>query len=76
MSAEQDHSKVFFFLPSTVDRSEEIISDRFHLRDFFVNINELGEDFNPAISFDRAAVVKYMKKAAEQSSWNSKRNVV
>ena len=45
-----------------------------YLRPFYVKITKLGEDFNPALSFDRAAVVKCMKKAAEQSSQNLKRN--
>ena len=37
-------------------------------------MKDLVEDFNPAVSFDRAAVVSYMEKVAEQSSQNLKRN--
>ena len=46
-----------------------------HLKPFTVNIRELGEDFNPAQSFDRAQVVNFMKKNAERSSENLKRNI-
>ena len=73
---EQDHSEVFFYLPFTVDRCEEInkYMTSVHLKPFTVNIRELGEDFNPAQSFDRAQVVNFMKKVAERSSQNLKRN--
>ena len=63
--SEESFSKIFFYLPSTVDRSE---------KPFHVNPSDLGENFNPAIEFDRAAVVSYMKRVAEQSSQNLKRN--
>ena len=74
--SEQDFSKVFFYLPSTMDRCEEVkkYMTSVYLRPFIANIKDLGEDFNPAVSFDKAAVVSYMKKAAEQSSRNLKRN--
>ena len=39
-----------------------------------MDISDLNEDFNPAISFDRNMVVNVMKKIAEQSSQNLKRN--
>ena len=73
---EQDFSKIFFYLPSTVDRCEEINKylTSVYLKPYHVDINDLGEGFNPAISFDRAAVVKCMKKVTEQSSQNLKRN--
>ena len=73
---EQDHSEVFLYLPSTVDRSEDInkYMTSVHLKPFNVSIKELGEDFDPAQSFDRASVVKFMKKVAERSSQNLKRN--
>ena len=45
-----------------------------HLKPFHVDISSLGENFNPALNFDRSAVVSYMKKVAEQSSQNLKRN--
>ena len=45
-----------------------------HLGPFNVRITGLGEDFNPAQSFDRASVVNFMKKVAERSSQNLKRN--
>ena len=74
--SEQDFSKVFFYLPSTVDWCEEVnkYMTSVYLRPFIVNIKDLGEDFNPAVSFDKAAVFSYMKKAAEQSSQHLKRN--
>ena len=73
---EQDFSKIFFYLPSTVDRSEEINKylTSVYLKPYHVDINDFGENFNPAISFDRAAVVKCMKNVSEQSSQNLKRN--
>ena len=73
---EQDHSEVFFYLPSTVDRSEEInkCMTSIHLKPFNVNISNLGENFNPVQSFDRASVVNFMKKVAKRSSQNLKRN--
>ena len=73
---EQDHSGVFFYLPSTVDRSEEInkYMTSVHLKPFNVSIRELGGDFNLAQSLDRASVVKFMKKVAKRSSQNLKRN--
>ena len=73
---EGDFSKLFFYLPSTIDRCEEINKylTSVYLKPFHVSISELGEDFNPALSFDRDAVVSYMKKVAEQNSQNLKRN--
>ena len=74
--SEEDFSRLFSYLPSTIDRCEEISKYLIsvYLKPFHVNISELGEDFNPALSFDRAAVVSYMKKVAEQSSQNLTRN--
>ena len=68
MFIEQDRSEVFFYLPSTIDRCEEInkYMTSVHLRPFNVRITDLGEDFNPAQSFDRASVVNFTKKV-EQS---------
>ena len=76
MFSVKDFSKLFFYLSSTVDRCEEINKyvTSVYLKPFHVNISELGEDFNPALSFDRAVVVSYMKKVAKQSSQNLKRN--
>ena len=73
---EQDFSKIFFYLPSTVDRCEEINKylTSVYLKPYHVDISDLGESFNLAISFDRAIVVECMKKIAEQSSQNLKRN--
>ena len=46
-----------------------------HLKPFHVERSSLGENFNPVdLNFDRAAVVTYMEKLAEQSSQNLKRN--
>ena len=73
---EQDFSKIFFYLPSIVDRCEEINKylSSVYLTPYHVDIINLGKNFNPAISFDREPVVKCMKKIAEQSSQNLKRN--
>ena len=67
---EQDFSKIFFYLPSTVDRCDDINKylTSLYPKPCHVDINDLGEGFDPAISFDRAAVVKCMKNIAEQSS--------
>ena len=74
--SEENFSQIFFYLPSTVDRSEKINKylTSVHLKPFHVDISSLGENFNPALNFDRSAVVSYMKKVAEQSSQNLKRN--
>ena len=74
--SEEDFSQIFFYLPSTVDISEKINKylTSVHLKGFDVDISSLGENFNPALNFDRSAVVSYMKKVAEQSSQNLKRN--
>ena len=60
-----------------MDRSEKINKylTSVHLKPFHVERSSLGENFNPAdLNFDRAAVVTYMKKLAQQSSQNFKRN--
>ena len=76
--SEEGFSRLFFYLPSTIDRSEEINKylTSVYLKPYHVSISDLGEDFNPALAlaFDRAAVVRHMKKVAEQSSQNFKRN--
>ena len=61
---EQDFSKIFFYLPSTIDRCEEINKylTSVYLKPYHVDINDLGKGFNPAISFDRNPVVKCMKR--------------
>ena len=46
-----------------------------HLKPFHFNPAVFGGTFNPAeLDFDRSAVVSYMKKVAQQSSQNLKRN--
>ena len=67
---QQDFSKIFFYLPSTIDRCDEINKylTSLYLKPYHVDINDLGKGFDPAISFGRAAVVKCMKKIVEQSS--------
>lgn len=68
---EQKFSKLFFYLPSTVDRNEKINKHltSVHLKPFHVDPAVFGEKFNPADpNFDRAAVVSYMTKVAQQSS--------
>ena len=74
---QQNFSKLFFYLPATVDRNEKINKylSSVHLKPFHVNTAVFGEKFNPADpNFDRAAVVSYMRKVAQQSSQNLKRN--
>ena len=72
----QDFSKIFFYLPSLVDSCEEINKylTSVYLKPYHLDLNDLGKGFNLAISFDREPVVKCMKKIAEQSSQNLKRN--
>ena len=74
---EQKFSKLFFYLPATVDRNEKINKylTSVHFKPFHVNFAAVfGEKFNPADpDFDRAAVVSYMNKVAQRSSQNLKR---
>ena len=75
---EEDRSKVFFYLPSSVDQSEEInkYMTSVYLRLPIVKIADLGgKNVNPSSSFDRDAVVKFMKRVADESSQNLRRNV-
>ena len=75
---EQKFSKLFFYLPATVDRNEKTNKylTSVHLKPFHVDPAVFGEKFNPADpNFDRAVVVSYMRKVAQQSSQNLKRNV-
>ena len=74
---EQKFSKLFFYLPATVDSNEKINKylTSVHLKPFHVGPAVFGEKSNPAdLDFDRSAVVSYMKKVAQQSSQNLKRN--
>ena len=60
-----------------MNRSEKINKylTSVHLKPFHVERSSLGENFNPAdLNFHSAAVVSYMKRVAEQSSQNLKRN--
>ena len=69
--------KTFFYLRATVDRNEKINKylTSIHLKPFHVDPAIFGEKFNPAdADFDKASVVSYMKKVAQQSSQNLKRN--
>ena len=70
-------SRIFFYLPSTVDRNEKIMKHltSVYLKPYNVNYETIGENFDPSSNdFDRDSVVSYMKKVAEQSSQNLKRN--
>ena len=70
-------SRIFFYLPSTVDRNEKIMKHltSVYLKPFNVNHEAIGENFDPASNdFVRESVISYMKKVAEQSSQNLKRN--
>ena len=74
---EQKFSKLFFYLPATVDSNEKINKylTSVHLKPFHVGPAVFGEKSNPAdLDFDRSTVVSYMKKVAQQSSQNLKRN--
>ena len=61
---EKDFSDVFFYLPSTVVRSEDInkYMAMVHLRPIVVNVKDFRANFNPAEHFDREIVVSVMKK--------------
>ena len=75
---EQKFSKLFFYLPATVDRNEKTNKylTSVHLKPFHVDPAVFGEKFNPGDpNFDRAVVVSCMRKVAQQSSQNLKRNV-
>ena len=67
--SEEDFSRLYFYLSSTIDRSEEINKylTSVYLKPYHVHISDLGKDFNPALSFDRAAVVSHMKKVANKA---------
>ena len=74
---EQKFSKLFFYLAATFDRKEKINKylTSVHLKPFHVDSAVFGKKFSPADpNFDRAAVVSYMRKVAQQSSQNLKRN--
>ena len=79
-----DSSNISFFLPSTVDRIDKIkkylISVNLNAND--INIAEFGQNFDPS-KLDvktterkgvRKLVLKVLKKIAEHSSLNLKRN--
>ena len=76
---------IFFFLPSTVDRIEKISKylGSVNLNVTDINIDEFGQNFDPP-KLDvknteregvRQSVLKVLKKIAEYSSQNLKRNV-
>ena len=66
----------FFYLPSTIDRCEEVNNcmTMVYLRPVFLDIADFGPLFNPAEKFDRECMVSILKKMAEQSSQNLLRN--
>ena len=70
-------SRIFFYLPCTVDRNEKIMKHltSVYLKPFNVNHESIGENFDPSLNdFARQSVISYMRKVAEQSSQNLKRN--
>ena len=75
---EQKFSKLFFYLPATIEKNEKINKylTSVHFKPFHVDFAAVfGEKFNPTDpDFDRAAVVSYMNNVAQQSSQNLKRN--
>ena len=79
--AETDSSNTFFFLPSTVDRVEDILGS-VNLNAVDIDISEFGEKFNPS-KLDcnsagrediRKSVLKVLRNVADLSSQNLKRN--
>ena len=67
-----DFSDMFFFLPSTIDRCEEVNKylTMFYSRPVLLTIGDFGPQFNPAENFDRECMVSVLKKVVEQSSQN------
>ena len=76
-SSDELSSRIFFYLPSTVDRNEKImkhLTSVYH-KPYNINYETIDENFDPSSNdFDRDSVVSYMEKVAEQSSQNLKRN--
>lgn len=82
---ETDISNIFFFLPSIVDRIEEIINKYLgsvNLNAIDINIDKFGQNFDPS-KLDvkttesenvRKSVLRVLKKIAEHSSQNPRRN--
>ena len=64
-----------FYLPATVDRNEKINKylNSVNLKPFAIDPRDFGEKFYPSEP-DRHAVVSVMKKVAQQSFQNLKRN--
>lgn len=64
---EQEFSKLYFYLQSTVDRNEKINKylTSVHLKPFDVDSENFGEKFNPADpdSFNRESIVSYIKES-------------
>ena len=73
----EEYSNVFFYLPATVDRNEKTNKylNSVNLKPFAVKVSDFGENFNRAdFNFNRAVIVELMKRVAQQSSQNLKRN--
>ena len=65
------------YLPSTVGRNEKIMKHltSVYLKPFNVNHDSIGGNFDPSLNdFARQSVISCMRKVAEQSSQNLKRN--
>ena len=81
---ETESSNIFFFLPSTVDRIEDINKylRSVNLNAIDIDISEFGEKFDPSkLYFNsserediRKSVLKVLRKVADLSSQNLKRN--
>ena len=74
---EQKCSRIFFVYlqPLTETKNINKYLTSVHIKPFHVDPAIFGEKFNPADpDFDKASVVSYMKKVAQQSSQNLKRN--
>ena len=74
---EQKFSKLFFIYlqPLTETKNINKYLTSVHFKPFHIDRAIFGEKLNPADpDFDKASVISYMKKVAQQSSQNLKRN--
>ena len=80
--SEIDFSNVFFFLPCTVDRVEEINQQSINLSAIDIDISDFDKNLNPSkVDFAnpekeelRKSVLKVLRKVADLSNQNIRRN--